>query len=66
MDPAVVSVMTFLIDEVKEARGRAMSATVEVQLHALLSHSSRRTRKLERVANAFSQLDAETKPTSSN
>lgn len=63
-DSALHGVIAFLVEELREARLRAMPPASEVQFYILLAHSARRTRRLERLADAFGQLDAQTNPSS--
>jgi hypothetical protein len=65
MDPAVFSVLSFLVEELREARARALPPSADFQLYQILAQSARRTRRLERLAAAFDQIAAQTDSTSS-
>lgn len=66
MDPAVFSVLSFLVEELRDARARALPTSADFQLYQILAHSARRTRRLERLATAFGDLAAQTDSTSGN
>lgn len=55
-------VVNFLITELREARARAISPSDEFRFQVLLWRAERRTRRIERLADALAKLDAETKP----
>jgi hypothetical protein len=59
-DGVLSNLVDFLFEELKTARGRAPTIEDEVTMQLLLRQSARRTRRLARLADALSKLDAQT------
>lgn len=53
-------VVSYLIEELRDARGRMIKPADEFRLQFLLWRAGRHTRRLERLAAAVAKLDAET------
>jgi hypothetical protein len=60
MEPAIVNLINFLVEELRETRKRTLPVSAEFQFQLLLWNSARRSRRLERLAAALRSMDAET------